>query len=200
MLLGFSQIRSIVISVATASLFRTSSPGVRERQHGMWRHAFGTGCALREMVPICKLNVTADVAFTGGLLTGIGSLFLLHAFTGQFLESEKIAATKEISQAEAECYLFGVHHATVAKMLAIKWNLPTELISIIGEHEGPFDEASPLTLASKLSDDLAFSIASEVESPPPFVDRLGLSLDQIAAVRLEVTTQIAATTEFLGLG
>ncbi len=70
----------------------------------------------------------------GALLHDIGKQVLSFLFPGQYEKVTPLARQKKIDTADSERLLFGVDHQAVGSMVCHRWNFPTYLSDIIGDH------------------------------------------------------------------
>lgn len=147
-ILGFQQVRNIVLSMAAMSLLKSRNKGTVNILHSFWRHSFGTGAAAIQLAKIKKIPAQQrDLVHVGGILHDIGQLFLFGNFTDLYRLTLQLAATQSISLHEAEKKVLGITNAEVGGQLAHAWNFPKNLIEIIEFHHGPFHEMPDHTIA-----------------------------------------------------
>lgn len=206
-ILGMTQVRNLVLSISAASMFEAKTPRAKEERMKLWHTAFGAAAAAQMISRRKRLEVKEqEQVFIGGLLTTVGSLFLLSEYPSQYVELLDKSAQGEHSLAELETKAFGFDHALVGAELSKKWKLPESLILMIGRHEGPFDgEPIPALYAVHAADRLAWACTSEIEatqSPafdPAVGEWLGMDEDALNDIREEVNNRIQAAKELMGV-
>ena len=121
-MLGFVMIRNLVIGCGVTGAFK-SVPGLDLPQ--FWRHSLHTAGASRWLAQTLDRN--SDLAFTVGLVHGVGQL-VMHA-----------AAPAAMKPLDAECHplafertalelsRLGYHHGEVGAELAARWKFPAEV-------------------------------------------------------------------------
>ncbi|MDO9316244.1 MAG: HDOD domain-containing protein [Burkholderiaceae bacterium] len=121
-MLGFVMIRNLVIGCSVTGAFK-AVPGLDLPQ--FWRHSLHTACGARWLAQAVDRN--ADLAFTVGLVHGVGHL-VMHA-----------AAPSAMKPLDAECHplafertaleqtRLGYHHGEVGAELAARWKFPAEV-------------------------------------------------------------------------
>jgi HD-like signal output (HDOD) protein len=70
----------------------------------------------------------------GGLLHDIGRQALAFFFPQQYERVQKIIETDRRSSYMAELLVFGTEHQTVGSILSARWNFPSYLSNVIGDH------------------------------------------------------------------
>ena len=132
-LLGFKNIRSLVLLISAANMFP------RMRKSGFyaayWRHSLVSAVLARALAVRCGRPDTAEEAFIAGLLHDIGQAILYSSAPEQYeqaLEAEKLGA---LALETIEEQMFGVNHRQVGGALLKKWNFPAPLVDTALEHE-----------------------------------------------------------------
>lgn len=88
-----------------------------------------------------KLTDIGDYAYTGGLLHDIGKIVLRGLHKNTIDKVISISTEKGISLSVMETLLEGSNHAKIGAKMALKWELPENIVNIIKFHENPL--ASP---------------------------------------------------------
>lgn len=166
LILGFQQVRNLVLSMAAMSLVKTRTPTMIQTQYAFWRHAFGSAIAAKMLAERKGCNVdTRDTAYTGGLLHDLGELFLLANFPDLLREVLRKAAASGTTLREAELQILGIDHAEIGGMLTEVWRFPKELTQMVAHHHGPFDEMPPINVALVHAADYHVSICGFASVP-----------------------------------
>lgn len=141
--LGFVMIRNLVVGCGVAGAFK-SVPGLDLPQ--FWRHSLHTACAARWLAQAGGYN--ADLAFTVGLVHGVGQL-VMHA-----------AAPADMKRLDAECHplasgraaveqtRLGYHHGAVGAELATRWKFPTEVSDALRAVPDPLHSGTASAMGS----------------------------------------------------
>lgn len=204
-ILGMTQIRNLVLSVAALGLIKVQSARQREVLRECWEHGVGTACASQKLARRLRLEPKVlELSFVSGLLHDLGKLFLYGNFPEMYHEVLVQFEGSNVPLIEIERQALGLTHPEIGRELAISWKFPDPLVEAIAGHEGPFDESTP-TLVALVH--LASGVAArldEVESlivrvDPLIWQRFDLnSLDLVELAR-DVRLQIEAAGGLLGL-
>jgi HD-like signal output (HDOD) protein len=132
-LLGFKNIKSLVLLVTASSFFP------RMRKSGFyasyWRHCILSAFLSRTLAVRCARNDVAEEAFIAGLLHDIGQAVLFNASSEQYaqaMEAEKLGA---LTLETIEEQMFGANHREIGGALLKKWNFPQLFADVALEHE-----------------------------------------------------------------
>jgi HD-like signal output (HDOD) protein len=135
--LGLNRLTNIVVGV---SLFSKSIMNSRiDTGHLMekfWWHSSCTGIVAKALT--AKINKSfRELEFIGGLLHDIGKLAMLQYDIKKYSRVVELINDRHIFDIEAEPLEFEADHNEIGKQIAILWNLPDELASIIAYHTKP---------------------------------------------------------------
>jgi len=205
-IMGFHQVRNLVLSIGAASAFTAKSPLTRQVQQDLWRHGF-TMAAAAEIVGRRQRIDLRDMpgVFVGALLGNVGSLFLLREFPLDYVALSKRATAARVPIHDLEFEHFGVDHAKVGYELASRWRLPAELTLLIGRHEGPFEgQPVPALYAVHAADRVAASLViaglrteDGLGIDPKVEAWLGWSEEDRAWVRQESLVRLEAMSDMM---
>ena len=132
--LGARAIQDLVMSYATADTFNRAS-GDSFAERSLWRHSVAVGVAAREICKTIKRRGDAETAFLCGLLHDIGTLGMLR-HSPNFAEIlESISNIEE--RLAFERSIFGATHEQVGALIANRWGLGNELVSVLAFHHNP---------------------------------------------------------------
>jgi HD-like signal output (HDOD) protein len=177
-ILGMAMVRNLVLGVGMVETF-AQAPGLD--LHQFWKHNLYTACAAKWMAAHC--NVNRDLAFTLGLLQGIGQLHMHMAAPSAMVALDQQAHVLAPQRTSLEFLALGFNAFDVSAALAAHWNFPPTLVE-------------PL---SKIADPLA---ATEFSAPAGLV-HLGIwrSRNEILAMPQEEVAQTYpdAVANHLGL-
>lgn len=129
--LGFNQVKSIIISASTFQVFQSCEH--RKIADLLWEHSLATALGARLITrKYQKLN--REEAYLCGLLHDIGKLVLLQTTPNVYLQI--IEQVKETQQSfiQIENKELGFTHVNTGYALLQKWEFPPELISQISAH------------------------------------------------------------------
>lgn len=134
-LLGFREIRNIVLARAVFDSFKHVGPFNGFGIGQFWRHSFV--CGLGARIIGAKLGWQAQDFFLAGLIHDIGKLVMLMTFPTEFSKAIDIAGAGKQMAFEVEKSIIGVSHDEVGMMLLKRWMFPESLIAAVGYHHRP---------------------------------------------------------------
>ena len=134
-LLGFTEIRNMVLARAIFDSFKNldQSNGFGMRQ--FWRHSLV--CGLGAKIIGAELGWSGNDFFVAGLIHDIGKLVMYMTFSTEFSKAIDIMEPEKQMAFEAERNIFGVSHDEVGMMLLKRWMFPESLIAAVGYHHHP---------------------------------------------------------------
>jgi len=206
-ILGMQQIRNLVLSVGAVSTLQVRTARQHETLKQFWLHSFGSAAATQIIAKKKGLpGRDAETAFIGGLLHDIGRLFLFCNFTEIYDDLLLYAEQRGIPVEEAEVTFLGLSHSQVGEEMAKTWRLPSVLASIIGHHEGPFEEGDePMELAVHVGDFLTKHIYCPPDAmklakvDPVAMAWLGASTLEFDQLRQATEEKLAEASVLFGL-
>ncbi|MCE9559338.1 MAG: HDOD domain-containing protein [Armatimonadetes bacterium] len=165
-ILGFTQIRNLVLSVGASGMFTTENAKSQPVQMQLWKHSMAMAAAVQA---ICKAkglpSKDHESTFVAAMISNVGALFLLKHLTLPYLQMwERFSAEGSQNLHVFESEVFGMSHAEIGRQLATQWKLPDDLIGMLGQHEGPISDAEDRALmAVHLADRFASTILAGKE-------------------------------------
>ncbi len=145
--LGFVNIRNIVLSASLGDLLAPGSENPFFDREAFWKHSLACGIASKLLAVRLGLKNT-DEAFIWGLLHDFGKVVMDTYLHDEFSAAVKTAAEKGMLLREAEESVLGFDHTLVGSMVAEKWNLPPALIRAIRFHHDPEKDFSSIRISS----------------------------------------------------
>lgn len=191
--LGFNQVKSIIITAATSKMFQsvpqTKIAGI------LWEHSFATALGARLIVQKYG-GLDKEEAYLCGLLHDIGKLVLLQSAPDVY--EGIIAKVKETKLPfhKVEGKELGYNHVHLGRVLLTKWRFPANLISQISVHHttkrNQIESKKSLGRVIAIADSIAKYIGAgffeayqaEVESVCFIGDRL-VSPDDLISLRVD---------------
>ncbi len=168
-MLGFSSVRSLVLTSQVISLFGGGSGSNFDRDL-FWEHSVACGVAAETLAVRLRLK-RPDEAFTAGILHDIGKIVLDQYMHEEFRQILGLMASEGLPAWVAEEQVIGTNHAAVGGVMARLWDLPLALVEAISYHHTPASIAEPreTTLLVALCDAYCFEhqVYSGVEEPAP---------------------------------
>ena len=202
--LGDKMVVGIAIGSCSQGVFSTPLRGYDSRAGELWLHSLRTAIAAREISGYATLPMSAETAFTAGILHDIGKSLISDYLTDRTPELlAALDSDEAIDFLAAERQLLGVDHCEVGAALAEHWSLPGELVTAIRLHHAPSAaEASrqPVTFAVHLGDIVAMLGGSSTGADalaygldPGFEAHFHLSPTDMENLLLTVSTQFERT-------
>ena len=155
--LGFKEIRNMVISTVAFESFKNFKQNKIFDINRFWRHSFC--CGLAAKIIAVDLKYTSNELFVAGLIHDIGKLVMYIAFPTEFLKLVDMMSPLKLkfTAFEAEKNIFEIVHDEVGMKLLKKWLFPESLITAVGFHHHPqdADKKSPFPIIVHAADILA---------------------------------------------
>jgi HD-like signal output (HDOD) protein len=159
--LGFLEIRNIVLTQAVFSSFQKFRHISKPRIDTLWQHSLTCGLAAK-MIADRTAGYSPSHLFIAGLIHDIGKLTLLMAYPNYSPASEVSGHLALTSTAEEKAQ-FGISHDQVGMRLLNRWLFPEQLCAATGSHHhpasAPDNAAFPLLI--QMADILSHAIHSE---------------------------------------
>jgi HD-like signal output (HDOD) protein len=137
-MLGFVMVRNLVVGCGMTGAFK-AVPGMDLPQ--FWRYSLNTACTARWLAQAGGHN--ADLAFTVGLMHGLGQLMMHVAAPAAMKPLDKACNPLAGERAALEQAELGYHHGTVSAEMARRWKFPAEVASPLDQAPLPA-EGSPI--------------------------------------------------------
>lgn len=133
--IGFSEVRNMILSSAVCNNFAKISriPGFDAPL--FWRHSFVTGLAAKMLAR--AMGLTSGELFVSGLIHDIGKLVMVVALPLEFVKMMKMTGNFGLEHLAAEKHLLGLTHEEVGWRLLKRWSFPPHLQSAVGCHHHP---------------------------------------------------------------
>jgi len=160
MVLGFSEIRNIVLAKTMFNSFKDTKnrSGFNIRKH--WEHSFE--CGLGAKIIAADLKHTGNEFFVAGLIHDIGKLIIYMALPMDFSKIIERTGASGFSTFQAEESVLGTTHEELGMRLLKRWLFPENLITAVGFHHHPHGagskELSLFPLAVYVADLLTYMI------------------------------------------
>ncbi|ODS33003.1 MAG: signal transduction protein [Candidatus Scalindua rubra] len=163
--LGFTEIRNLVISTVAFESFKDISKNGKFDIKKFWRHSFG--CALAAKIIATDLKNASNELFVAGLIHDIGKLVIYVALPMEFLKLMEIMSPIKLKfiAFEADKKAFGMTHDEVGMRLLKRWMFPKSLMTAVGFHHRPqeADKKSPFSLIVHIADILTHIYEMQAE-------------------------------------
>ncbi|WP_301103217.1 HDOD domain-containing protein [Propionivibrio sp.] len=202
LVLGADRVVSIIMASALSYRYDTRSSGFDARL--LWRHSLGVASCAQVLAEQSSIN--PDLAFTGGLLHDIGQLLMFTASPINYLQALDLRHQDDLPLIAAEHSLFGYDHAEAGRALAIKWNMPTEIVDAITAHHEPDESGSEIGNLIHVSEVLshALDLGEQPNNRVPDLSELacatlGLSWPKLAGHFAEIEARYDGLRIALGI-
>jgi HD-like signal output (HDOD) protein len=146
MVLGFNEIRNIVIGKAVFNSFQSICRNNREAINRFWEHSFHCGLAAKIIAE--ERGLSGSEMFIAGLIHDIGKLIILVGVSGDHTDILELSDPTDFSRYLRESEIYSIGHDEIAIRLFNRWLFPRSLINAVGYHhrpqESPFNQVAPL--------------------------------------------------------
>lgn len=191
---------SIVKSVATV-IALTEPIKIRESKiftlSDLWLHSFSIAAGMRLLSSMLPKRPDENMLFLSGLLHDMGYLVLAYLEPAKFdAFISYVESHPEESTTDIEISKFGITHAEIGGILARKWNLPDEVISVIEGHHSPAMDNVPLTLVriiESITGESAIRGAACPAISPDELEAIGLTRENLEKARETLEMQWATS-------
>jgi putative nucleotidyltransferase with HDIG domain len=130
--IGFDTINQLVLSTSILKALEVKDPSAFDLNK-IWKHAVGTAIASETIAKQVGHPQPVDL-FTCGLLHDMGKVALYTLEPDTMLRIIELCKLAQISYHEAEEQLGIPSHAVIGQALALKWNLPLNVRSVVRYH------------------------------------------------------------------
>lgn len=182
-MLGMTHVRSLVMAAALGASFK-NVPGIDLRQ--FWRYSLRVADISKSLAGLLKQN--QGLAFTSGLIHGIGILVMHIAMPDAMRVLDMGCSPLSLNRADAEKAQFGYSYADVGAGMVERWQFPPEIVSAMANQVAPFEGDAYDTLGGVLhlaswrarAEELQLDKQGLVATFPDMVGlTLGLDLDSV---------------------
>ncbi len=157
MLLGFNQLRRVVITVGLRAYFANSfTPLLRS----CWRHSVACAIIAERCATLSLLD--KEFAYTAGILHDIGRVALVTVVPAAYARVIERGADQPGDLLQSERELCGIDHCEAGRSLLTAWNLPDAFLELTASHHSAeahlTGTASLLPPSCALADALGFAV------------------------------------------
>jgi len=135
LILGFNQVRQIVLALSMFDTFKNDDSEYWNRQE-FWEHSFMTAMAAKSIADDLGYVKTSE-AFTAGLFHDLGIVVTQKYFNKDFVKICDAVTQKSVDYGFAERHIMDLTHQEIGKILCDRWHLPTNLGEAIFFHHNP---------------------------------------------------------------
>lgn len=148
-IMGLSGVRSLVLSAGLIQTFGQAGGGGLNRVD-YWKRSLRVATYAKAVAKCLKQP--PDIAFTAGLLHGIGQLVLDTCLPEQYLQALAYAEAEQCDLIQAEVKVLGFHHDALGAEVAHRWNFPAVIEQAIRDcHRADIETLTPLSAVVSLS-------------------------------------------------
>ncbi|MCX6155587.1 MAG: HDOD domain-containing protein [Candidatus Kapabacteria bacterium] len=154
-LLGYNEMKNIVLSLTLINLFKNTKLNQFINPVDFWKHSIAVGIVARRL-GISMGSSGAENFFLGGLLHDIGKLVIYLHFSTDYGKALQHSRTFRVPLHEAEKKTLGFSHCELGGLIAEKWNMPIEIQNAIGYHDtgyinGVFEQTAAVVHVSNIA-------------------------------------------------
>jgi HD-like signal output (HDOD) protein len=188
-MLGMGKLKTLVV----ASGFANSAKNVEGLDLSQfWADVFQVAEISKWLAQISTTNISADLAFTTGIIHNIGQLLLHMAQPNRAIAIKTLVDSSPISRVEAEKERLGFTSADAGAALLELWNFPQTLADAVKYQHRPKDAANSQQLSAIIN--LACFISKESKNNDELASicqRLPQDIAQLAGISISPEEYIA---------
>ena len=137
-LLGFDTVKEVTLSVSVLNYFKRSGNESQFDLMKFWEHSAAVGIGARLIAKeVCPAK--ANIAFLCGLLHDLGKVVLVQYMPKEYEDVITKAHDQKRMIHDVEREVFGIDHGEVGYLLAEKWKIADEVISVMRYHHNLVD-------------------------------------------------------------
>jgi putative nucleotidyltransferase with HDIG domain len=146
LLLGLTRVKAVSLGIAAMSNFAQLPGSQNFTPQDLWLHSLSIAIAMHTLSLAMprQLRPQQDHIYLAGLLHDMGYMAIHHidiAASNELHHQLGLQPRRPVMEIEQE--ILGVSHCYIGAQLARQWNLPEEIITVLGHHHAPHaDEAS----------------------------------------------------------
>lgn len=194
-MLGLNTIKNLALSAAVLALMRKDHKEYAFGVRAFWKHSLAVGVASKQIA--LRRGIApgrVEDYFVAGLLHNLGILVENRLFPKEMRRIVQRAGSEDLCAAE-EAELNGLNHCLIARALAARWNLSSDLASVMERYrsfeiEGEnADLVLTVHLASIICRNQGLGLVlgkTPVEADPRVFERLNVE----PAVQVEIVAQM----------
>lgn len=176
MVLGFDEVKNIVLGKAVFNSFKEYYGGSRQGLENLWSHSFTCGLAAKVIAE--RVELSPSEMFIAGLIHDIGKLAMLITFPNIYSHMLKSSEENWLQNIEKERELFFIGHDEVARIILKRWLFPVRLLCSVGFHHRPAeaDELQLFASTVRIADIIAHIFHAPDGHPEPDYRALMLNM------------------------
>ncbi|MCU7834503.1 MAG: HDOD domain-containing protein [gamma proteobacterium symbiont of Taylorina sp.] len=162
--LGINTVKNLALTTAVLGTVKGGRKSALSMDE-FWSHSLCVGVTAKALAAELKIPVNQrEEFFLSGLLHDLGKIPMSQCFPDEYTQCISICAEKQIPLHEAEDIIFGFNHQQCGTIIADKWKLSNDIISVLKYHHTPEqseDEYKTLTLCVAIANLYANIFAME---------------------------------------
>ncbi len=196
--LGFNQMKSIIITASTFQMFESCDHS--DIATKLWHHSFSTAIAAR-IVAQKLTGLNKEDAYLAGLLHDIGKLILLKTAPNVYTNLVDIVSRDKVGFLSEERKELGFDHADLGAALLSKWDIPKNIVTAVSDHHKcNLEKSTPSEKMARvvaLADFISLYIGTDFEAAyeTPFAEEYYLGPNVIEGDRM-IMIQCDTESEF----
>lgn len=135
MVLGFEEIRNIVLGKAVFTSFQKMPKQSKEETDLFWDHSFTCGIAAK--IIAADLGHSSSEMFIAGLIHDIGKLAMLMTFPQDYSLLFELSKPHQFRNVLHEYEEYSTSHDEIGRRILTRWLFPEKLINACGHHHHP---------------------------------------------------------------
>jgi len=136
-ILGYSEVRSIAITVSVFNLLGQGKRGAHFDRVRLWEHCLAVGTLADILRRECVKTEQGEGAFVAGLLHDIGKVILDEYFAPEWTEVVRCSQSTGRAIRDVEDEMLGITHGEIGYLVCERWNLPPAIDGAILRHHTP---------------------------------------------------------------
>lgn len=171
--LGFNEVRNIVLGKAVFSSFQKMSRQKMEETSLFWEHCFT--CGITAKIIAKSLGYSPSEMFIAGLIHDIGKLAMLMSFPEEYILLFELAKPTQYRSVLHEHEKFSASHDEIGMRILKRWLFPDTLIAACGYHHHPEQapkDVRPLAIIVQMADMLSLMYCSPDRLEPSDVETI----------------------------
>lgn len=139
-LIGFNRVKDMLVSICFSKMLTAGHKDFN--YHLFWHHSMAVAECSRQLAHYS--GSSPDLAFTAGLLHGIGYLVIAVLFPDEY---SRIINESAYPSVETERRILGFDNTEIGSQTAQHWNLPVAIQEAIEQHKTPPEPGAAKSLA-----------------------------------------------------
>jgi HD-like signal output (HDOD) protein len=132
--LGLDNIRKILFAIEMIGLFKANSVLTYFDEKNFWKHSVSGALLASELGVSAGIRNTESV-YLCGLLRNIGVLAIRQFLPKEFYLIYELISKKNMPFKKASKETIGIDHREITYLLCMRWNLPDNIIGVMGRLE-----------------------------------------------------------------